>query len=82
MCGVKFRLPRKPPLTPGPDGPAGPGSACKAPQLRDSLQNLVLGEQGELIRKTGHTWLTSQAGGPQAALGEYVFERFPLKHNH
>ncbi|KAK1333666.1 hypothetical protein QTO34_006051 [Cnephaeus nilssonii] len=67
---------------PGPLGAAGPGSTHADPQLWDFRENHFLGEQVKLIKKMGHTWLTSEGWpGPQAGLGEYLFERLTLNHN-
>ncbi|XP_036210293.1 ferritin light chain-like [Myotis myotis] len=53
----------------------------KSPKLCDFWENHFLGEQVvKLSKKMGNTWLTS-AGGPQAGLGECLFESFTPKHD-
>uniref|UniRef100_A0A8C9AXL4 Ferritin n=1 Tax=Phocoena sinus TaxID=42100 RepID=A0A8C9AXL4_PHOSS len=49
------------------------------PHLCDFLESHVLDEEVKLIKKMGGASLV--AAGPQAGLGEYLFERLTLKHD-
>ncbi|CAO2592855.1 Ferritin light chain 1 [Lemmus lemmus] len=59
------------------------GSACTDPHLCDFLENHFLDEEVKVIKKMGNhlTNLRRLAAGPQASLGEYLFERLTLKHD-
>ncbi|XP_057588974.1 ferritin light chain-like [Hippopotamus amphibius kiboko] len=57
------------------------GSARADPHLCDFLENHFLDEEVKLIKKMGdHLTNLCRLGGPQAGLGEYLFERLTLKH--
>ena len=60
----------------------GLGSACANPHIGDFLENHFLDEEVKLIKKMGDP-LTNlcRLAGPQAGLGEYLFERLTLKHS-
>ncbi|XP_038205074.1 ferritin light chain 1-like [Arvicola amphibius] len=59
------------------------GSASTDPHLCDFLENHFLDEEVKVIKKMGNhlTHLCRLAAGPQASLGEYLFERLTLKHD-
>ncbi|KAK7825579.1 hypothetical protein U0070_016219 [Myodes glareolus] len=59
------------------------GSARTDPHLCDFLENHFLDEEVKVIKKMGNhlTNLRRLAAGPQASLGEYLFERLTLKHD-
>ena len=58
------------------------GSALEDPHLCDFLESHLLDEEGKLIKKMGnHLTNLHRLSGPQAGLGEYLFERLTLKHN-
>ncbi|KAK7816004.1 hypothetical protein U0070_014217 [Myodes glareolus] len=59
------------------------GSACTDPHLCDFLENHFLDEEVKVIKKMGNhlTNFRRLAAGPQASLGEYLFERLTLKHD-
>ncbi|KFO26003.1 Ferritin light chain [Fukomys damarensis] len=57
------------------------GSAKTDPHLCDFLENHFLDEV-KLIKKIGdHLTNLRRLAGPQAGLGEYLFERLTLKHD-
>ena len=60
----------------------GLGSARTNPHICDLLENHSLDEEVKLIKKIGDP-LTNlcRLAGPQAGLGEYLFERLTLKHD-
>ena len=60
----------------------GLGSARANPHICDFLENHFLEEEVKLIKKMGDP-LTNlcRLAGPQAGLGEYLFERLTLKHD-
>ncbi|KAM7332894.1 hypothetical protein ACRRTK_009602 [Alexandromys fortis] len=53
------------------------------PHLCDFLENHFLDKEVKVIKKMGNhlTNLRWLAAGPQASLGEYLFERLTLKHD-
>ncbi|XP_041494609.1 ferritin light chain-like [Microtus oregoni] len=59
------------------------GSARTDPHLCDFLENHFLDTEVKVIKKMGNhlTNLRRLATGPQASLGEYLFERLTLKHD-
>ncbi|KAK7805990.1 hypothetical protein U0070_011745 [Myodes glareolus] len=59
------------------------GSARTDPHLCDFLENHILNEEVKVIKKMGNhlTNLHRLVAGPQASLGEYLFERLTLKHD-
>ncbi|XP_006889785.1 PREDICTED: ferritin light chain-like [Elephantulus edwardii] len=58
------------------------GSAHTDPHLCDFLENHLLDEEVKLLKKMGdHLANIRRLGGPQAGLGEYLFERLTLKHD-
>uniref|UniRef100_A0A8C5VRX1 Ferritin n=1 Tax=Microcebus murinus TaxID=30608 RepID=A0A8C5VRX1_MICMU len=58
------------------------GSTHTDPHLCDFLENHFLDEEVKLIQKMGdHLTNLCRLAGPQAGLGEYLFERLTLKHN-
>ncbi|XP_075809569.1 ferritin light chain-like [Microtus pennsylvanicus] len=59
------------------------GSARTDPHLCDFLENHFLDKEVKVIKKMGNhlTNLRRLATGPQASLGEYLFERLTLKHD-
>ncbi|CAO2640474.1 Ferritin light chain 1 [Lemmus lemmus] len=59
------------------------GSARTDPHLCDFLENHFLDEEVKVIKKMGNhlTNLRRVTAGPQASLGEYLFERLTLKHD-
>ncbi|XP_016061479.1 PREDICTED: ferritin light chain [Miniopterus natalensis] len=58
------------------------GSARADPHLCDFLENHFLDEEVKLIKKMGdHLTNLRRLAGPQAGLGEYLFERLTLKHD-
>ncbi|EPY89138.1 ferritin light chain [Camelus ferus] len=58
------------------------GSARADPHLCDFLENHFLDEEVKLIKKMGdHLTNLRRLSGPQAGLGEYLFERLTLKHD-
>ena len=58
------------------------GSAPADPHICDFLENHFLEEEVKLIKKMGDP-LTNlcRLAGPQAGLGDYLFERLTLKHD-
>ncbi|KAI5176610.1 Ferritin Light Chain [Manis pentadactyla] len=58
------------------------GSERSDPHLCDFLENHFLDEEVKLIKKMGdHLTNLHKLAGPQAVLGEYLFERLTCKHN-
>ncbi|KAK7796940.1 hypothetical protein U0070_011677 [Myodes glareolus] len=59
------------------------GSAHTDPHLCDFLENHFLDKEVKVIKKMGNhlTNLHRLVSGPQASLGEYLFERLTLKHD-
>uniref|UniRef100_H0VYL3 Ferritin n=1 Tax=Cavia porcellus TaxID=10141 RepID=H0VYL3_CAVPO len=58
------------------------GSAKTEPHVCDFLENHFLDEEVKLIKKTSdHLTDLRRLDGPQAGLGEYLFERLTLKHD-
>nr|KAF6268616.1 hypothetical protein mMyoMyo1_005355 [Myotis myotis] len=58
------------------------GSTRVDPHLCDFLENHFLDEEVKLIKKMGdHLTNIRRLAGPQAGLGEYLFERLTLKHD-
>ncbi|XP_006879006.1 PREDICTED: ferritin light chain-like [Elephantulus edwardii] len=58
------------------------GSTHTDPHLCDFLENHFLDEEVKLLKKMGdHLTNVRRLGGPQAGLGEYLFERLTLKHD-
>ncbi|XP_058403393.1 ferritin light chain-like [Diceros bicornis minor] len=58
------------------------GSAHSDPHLCDFLENHFLEEEVKLIKKMGdHLTNIHRLAGPQAGLGEYLFERLTLEHD-
>uniref|UniRef100_A0A8C0CVZ3 Ferritin n=1 Tax=Balaenoptera musculus TaxID=9771 RepID=A0A8C0CVZ3_BALMU len=58
------------------------GSARADPHLCDFLESHFLDEEVKLIKKMGdHLTNLRRLAGPQAGLGEYLFERLTLKHD-
>ncbi|KAK2114440.1 hypothetical protein P7K49_008706 [Saguinus oedipus] len=58
------------------------GSARTDPHLRDFLESHFLDEEVKIIKKMGdHLTNLRRLAGPQAGLGEYLFERLTLKHD-
>ena len=52
------------------------------PQICDFLENHFLDEEVKLIKKMGdHLTNLCRLAGPQAGLGDYLFERLTLKHD-
>ncbi|KAG5199933.1 hypothetical protein JEQ12_006412 [Ovis aries] len=52
------------------------------PHICDFLENHFLDEEVKLIKKMGdHLTNLRRLAGPQAGLGEYLFERLTLKHD-
>uniref|UniRef100_H0Y0K4 Ferritin n=1 Tax=Otolemur garnettii TaxID=30611 RepID=H0Y0K4_OTOGA len=59
-----------------------PGSARTDPHLCDFLESHFLDEEVKLLKKMGdHLTNLHRLAGPQAGLGEYLFERLTLKHD-
>ncbi|XP_054439256.1 ferritin light chain-like [Pteronotus mesoamericanus] len=58
-----------------------PGSARTDPHLCDFLENHFLDEEVKLIKKMGDHLTNIRRLGPQAGMGEYLFERLTLKHH-
>ncbi|XP_006160239.1 ferritin light chain isoform X1 [Tupaia chinensis] len=57
------------------------GSTHTDPHLCDFLETHFLDEEVKVIKKMGdHLTNLRRLGGPQAGLGEYLFERLTLKH--
>ena len=57
-------------------------SARGDPHICDFLENHFLDEEVKLIKKMGdHLTNLRRLAGPQAGLGEYLFERLTLKHD-
>ena len=57
-------------------------SARADPHICDFLENHFLDEEMKLIKKMGdHLTNLRRLAGPQAGLGEYLFERLTLKHD-
>ena len=62
-------------------GLAWPGFSQRRPHICDFLENHFLEEDVKLIKKMGdHLTNLRRPAGPQAGLGEYLFERLTLKH--
>ena len=60
----------------------GLASAHGDPHICDFLENHFLDEEVKLINKMGdHLTNLRRLAGPQAGLGEYLFERLTLKHD-
>ncbi|KAF4016849.1 hypothetical protein G4228_008463 [Cervus hanglu yarkandensis] len=60
----------------------GLASARGDPHICDFLENHFLDEEVKLIKKMGdHLTNLRRLAGPQAGLGEYLFERLTLKHD-
>ncbi|KAM7226984.1 hypothetical protein CapIbe_022059, partial [Capra ibex] len=60
----------------------GLASARGDPHICDFLENHFLDEEVKLIKKMGdHLTNLHRLAGPQAGLGEYLFERLTLKHD-
>ena len=60
----------------------GLASARGDPHICDFLENHFLDEDVKLIKKMGdHLTNLHRPAGPQAGLGEYLFERLTLKHD-
>ena len=60
----------------------GLASARGDPHICDFLENHFLDEEVKLIKKMGdHLTNLLRLAGPQAGLGEYLFERLTLKHD-
>lgn len=60
----------------------GLASAHGDPHICDFLENHFLDEEVKLIKKMGdHLTNLRRLAGPQAGLGEYLFERLTLKHD-
>lgn len=60
----------------------GLASARRDPHICDFLENHFLDEKVKLIKKMGdHLTNLRRLAGPQAGLGEYLFERLTLKHD-
>ncbi|KAB0356866.1 hypothetical protein FD754_001022 [Muntiacus muntjak] len=60
----------------------GLGSACADPHICDFPENPFLDGEVKLSKKMGdHPTHLCRLAGPQAGLGEYVFERLTLKHD-
>ncbi|KAF4020019.1 hypothetical protein G4228_011803 [Cervus hanglu yarkandensis] len=60
----------------------GLASARGDPHICDLLENYALDEEVKLIKKMGdHLTNLRRLAGPQAGLGEYLFERLTLKHD-
>ncbi|XP_041911067.1 ferritin light chain-like [Arvicola amphibius] len=58
------------------------GSAHTDPHLCYFIENQFLDEEMKVIKKMGnHLTNLHRLAGPQASLGEYLFERLTLKHN-
>ncbi|KAM5297904.1 ferritin light chain [Glossophaga mutica] len=52
------------------------------PHVCDFLENHFLDEEVKLMKKMGdHLTNIRRLGGPQAGMGEYLFERLTLKHD-
>ncbi|KAF6077522.1 hypothetical protein HJG60_005311 [Phyllostomus discolor] len=52
------------------------------PHVCDFLENHFLDEEVKLLKKMGdHLTNIRRLGGPQAGMGEYLFERLTLKHD-
>ncbi|VFV28301.1 ferritin light chain [Lynx pardinus] len=56
------------------------GSAHADLHLCDFMENCFLDEEVKLIKKMGDHLTNHRLSGPQAGLGEYLFERLTLKH--
>ena len=57
-------------------------SARRDPHICDFLENHFLNEEVKLIQKMGdHLTNLCRLAGPQAVLGEYLFERLTLKRD-
>ena len=56
-------------------------SARRGPHICNFLENLTLDEDVKLKKMGGHLTNLRRLAGPQAGLGEYLFERFTLKHD-
>ena len=60
----------------------GLASARRDPHICDFLENHFLDEEVKLIKKLGdHLTNLRRLAGPQAGLGDYLFERLTLKHD-
>ena len=60
----------------------GLASAHGDPHICDFLEDHFLDEEVKLIKKLGdHLTNLRRLAGPQAGLGEYLFERLTLKHD-
>ncbi|ELK25457.1 Ferritin light chain [Myotis davidii] len=55
-------------------------SACTNPHLYSFLENHFQDGQVKLIKRWATPDSPPQAAGPQAGLGEFLFERLPRKH--
>ena len=59
----------------------GLAAARRGPHICDFLENHFLDEEVKLIKKMGdHLTNLRRLAGPQAGLGDYLFERLTLKH--
>nr|KAF6358275.1 hypothetical protein mPipKuh1_005265 [Pipistrellus kuhlii] len=57
-------------------------STCADPHVCNFQENHFLDEEVKLIKKMGdHLTNLCRLAGPQAGLGEYLFERFTIKHD-
>ncbi|KAI4535883.1 hypothetical protein MG293_014210 [Ovis ammon polii] len=59
----------------------GLASARGDPHICDFLENHFLDEEVKLIKMGDHLTNLRRLAGPQAGLGEYLFERLTLKHD-
>ena len=59
----------------------GLASAHGDPHICDFLENHFLDEEVKLIKMGDHLTNLRRLAGPQAGLGEYLFERLTLKHD-
>ncbi|KAH0514678.1 Ferritin light chain [Microtus ochrogaster] len=58
------------------------GFARTDPHLCDFIENHFLDEEVKVIKKMGnHLNNLCRLAGPQASLGQYLFERLTLKHD-
>ena len=57
------------------------GSAPADPHICDFLENHFLDEEVKLIKMGDHLTNLGRVAGPQAGLGEYLFERLTLMHD-
>ncbi|KAM9041589.1 ferritin light chain-like [Megaptera novaeangliae] len=58
------------------------GSACADPHFCNFLESHFLDEEVKLIKKMGdHLTNLCMLAGPQAGLGEYLFERLTVKYD-